>query len=69
MSEEQEEQRSVFGAVRDNRCRASDLLIESLFGGELAGVVVADEAGEPLADEEEVDEAERVKGSLRLGNR
>lgn len=41
---------------------------ESLFGGELAGVVAADEAGEPLAEEEADDEG-RPKGSFRLGRR
>ncbi|KAK2681343.1 hypothetical protein RAB80_003136 [Fusarium oxysporum f. sp. vasinfectum] len=60
------EQRSVFGDVRDNRPLGAFARIPS-FGGELAGVVTAEDA----ADSAELEETEwrREKGSLMLGSK
>ena len=66
ISAEHVEQRSVFGEVRNNLPRP-DLDKRPSFGGELAGVVTADDA----ADSAELEEVEwrREKGSLMLGSR
>lgn len=53
MSAEHVEQRNVFGEVRDNRLRPAFAKWPS-FGGELAGVVTADDA----ADSAELEDAE-----------
>lgn len=71
-SAEQVEQRKVLGAVLDSRVLAARFVNGVLLGGELAGVVTADDTGESAEDEDEdEDEAEwrREKGSLKLGSR
>jgi hypothetical protein len=40
-----------------------------LAGGEFAGVVSADEAGEPAEDDDEEVDWRREKGSFKLGSR
>lgn len=67
MSAEHVEQRKVFGEVRDNR-PLSDFAKGPSFGGELAGVVTAEEAADSVAELEEA-EWRREKGSLMLGSR
>ena len=44
------------------------MINEALFGGELAGVVVADEVEDAVAEEEE-EERRWARGSLMLGSR
>jgi hypothetical protein len=67
ISAEHVEQRNVFGEVRDSRPRP-DLDKRPSFGGELAGVVTADDAADS-AELEEVEWRRPEKGSLILGNR
>jgi hypothetical protein len=66
MSAEHVEQRNVLGEVRNSRPRPA-LAKRPSFGGELAGVVTADDA----ADSAELEEVEwrREKGSLMLGSK
>lgn len=66
ISAEHVEQRNVFGEVRNSRLRPAFVKTPS-FGGELAGVVTAEDA----ADSAELEDVEwrREKGSLMLGSK
>lgn len=61
-------QRRVFGAVLVSREPFSAFVKGPWFGGELAGVVTAEEAAESVAELEEA-EWRREKGSLMLDSR
>lgn len=67
-SAEHVEQRKVLGAALDSRVPVARFVNGVLLGGELAGVVTADDAGESAEDEDEA-EWRREKGSLKLGSR
>lgn len=67
-SAEHVEQRSVSRATRDNRVPAPSFDKAVRLGGELDGVVAADEFDDSPDDEEEA-ECRRENGSLKVGSR
>lgn len=59
----------MFGATRESRGELDALDKSPWAGGELAGVVAADEEGESAPDEDEDDERRRRNENLKVGSK